>query len=193
VAVPLSTTAPGRDEGNVPASQTGSYLVKVTVSEHGAVSHAALGGLAVAYSAEYQFLGTDTGLLQEVARAGGGTVLSDAGSAFKVALPKIEVKESVAFLLLAVAALLLPLDIAARRLVVSRGDQRAWSEALQRREATVPAPVEPTLERLKGRLDRQKSRQPPPAPEEPAPEQPAAAEADDDLAARLLARRRKQG
>jgi hypothetical protein len=159
--------------------------VKVTVSEHGTVTHAALGGLAVTYSPEYQFLGTDAGFLQEVARAGGGVVLSDAGSAFKVALPKIQVRESLAFLLLAVAALLLPLDIAARRLVVSRGDQKVWSEALQRREATVPAAVEPTLERLKERLDRGKASR-------SAPE-PAPAAEDDDLAARLLARRKKQG
>jgi hypothetical protein len=190
VAVPLSTTAPGRYEGNFPASGTGSYLVKVTVSEHGAVTHAALGGLAVTYSPEYQFLGTDAGFLREVARAGGGTVLSDAGSAFKVPLPKIEVKESLAFLLLAVAALLLPLDIAARRLVVSRGDQKAWSEALQRREVTEPAPVEPTLERLKGRLDRGKASRPPSA--EPEAPEPTPAAEDDDLAGRLLARRKKQ-
>ncbi len=196
LAVPLSTTAPGRYEGNFPASQAGNYLVRVAVSEHGAVTHAALGGLSVAYSAEYQFLGTDAGFLQEIARAGGGTVLRDAGSAFKVALPKVEVKESLAFLLLAVAALLLPLDVAARRLVVSRGDRRAWSEALQRREVKVPVPaaVEPTLERLKGRLAQQRAGRPPPASEEPAaPEAPPAAPpaAEDDLAARLLARRKK--
>src|SRR5262249_45174588 len=144
----------GRYEGNFPASQTGSYLVKVTISEHGQVTHAALGGLAVAYSAEYQFLGTDAAFLREVARAGGGTVLPDAGSAVQVALPKVQLQESRASLLLAVAALLLPFDVAARRLIVSRGDRRAWAEALQRREAKVPAPVETTLERLKGRLDR---------------------------------------
>src|SRR5437763_12822099 len=61
---------------------------------------------------------------------------------------------SLAFLLLAVAALLLPLDVAARRLVISRGDRRAWSEALQRPESRVPAAVEPTLERLKERLEK---------------------------------------
>ena len=71
-----------------------------------------------------------------------------------MALPKVEVMESLAFLLLAVAALLLPLDVAARRLVISRGDRRAWSEALQRRESKVPAAVEPTLERLKSALAR---------------------------------------
>ena len=197
VEVPLATTAPGRYEGNFPASATGSYLVKVTVSEHGQVTHAALGGLAVAYSAEYQFLGTDAAFLQEVAKAGGGSVLSDAGSAFKVALPKVEVKESLAFLLLAIAAILLPVDIAARRLVVSRGDQKAWAEAMQRRvarEASVPAAVEPTLERLKGRLDKHKAGPAPPAEEPAVPaasSSPAGAE-DDDLAARLLARRKKQ-
>jgi len=78
----------------------------------------------------------------------------DARSGFTVALPKVEVMESLAFLLLAVAALLLPLDVAARRLVISRGDRRAWSEALQRRESKVPAAVEPTLERLKERLEK---------------------------------------
>ncbi len=195
VQVPLSTTAVGRYEGNFPASQTGSYLVKVTASEHGQVTHAALGGLAVAYSAEYQFLGTDPAFLQEIAKAGGGRVLPGAGSAFTVALPKIEVKESLAFLLLAVAAMALPFDIAARRLVLTRGDRTAWAEALQPPEARVPAAVEPTLERLKGRLDKQKSGRAP-AAEDPAvaaAAPPPAGADDDDLAARLLARRRKQG
>ena len=150
--VPLSPTAPGRYEGSFPAGRTGSYLVKVTASDQGKEVHTALGGLALAYSAEYRFLGTDLPFLSELARAGGGSVLPDGDSAFRVPLPRVAVKTSLAFLLLAIATILLPFDVAARRLVLARGDLRAWSEAFHRRDS--PAAVEPTLDRLRGRLDR---------------------------------------
>ncbi|HMC09175.1 MAG TPA: VWA domain-containing protein, partial [Actinomycetota bacterium] len=116
--VPLSPTAPGRYEGSFPAGQTGSYLVKVTASDQGKEVHTALGGLALAYSAEYRFLGTDLPFLSELARAGGGSILSDGAAAFRVPLPRVAVKTSLAFLLLAVATILLPLDVASRRLVL---------------------------------------------------------------------------
>lgn len=152
--------------------------MKVTASDQGKVIHAGLGGLAVGYSAEYQFLGTDPAFLQEIATAGGGRVLADAAGAFGVPLPRIEVQESLAFLLLAIAVLLLPLDVAARRLVLSRADRRAWAEALQRRGAEA-------LQRREGRV--------PAAGEQPAASARAQAAPgeEDDLAARLLARRKK--
>jgi len=206
VTVPLSTSAPGMFEGDFAASTTGSYVVRVTVNESGRVTRTALGGLAVAYSPEYQFLGTDRAVLDDIAKAGGGTVLTGASAAFGVALTPIKVRQSLSFLLLAIAVLGLPFDVAARRLVLSKGDSAAWAEAMRRRQSKVPAAVEPTLERLRGRLERHRAGS---SPSEPTPEEPlpvagartpetgtpagAPAGAEEDLAARLLARRRKQG
>jgi hypothetical protein len=139
------------------------------------------------------------------------------------------VGHSLAFWLLAIAAVLLPVDVAARRLVFRRSDAELWAALLRRTQA--PVEVEQTLGRLRqtvgqGRTRRAAaaSRAPTVSPEpassrgftaagEPAaardsaassrPE-PAAAGQDDgestspedgggDLAARLVARRRKRG
>jgi hypothetical protein len=89
--------------------------------------------------------------------------------------------------------LLLPFDVAARRLIFRAADAELWA-ALVRRGAGVPAAAEPTLARLRDRLDRVRTarraatdgEQPPETPDAP----PAAP--DSDLAARLLERRRKK-
>jgi len=197
--VPLSTTAPGSYAGSFPAESTGSYLVKVTVSAGGRVVHSAIGSLAVAYSAEYQFLGTNAPFLHQLAAAGGGIVLSSPAQAFTVPLPPIPVSDPLAFLLLAIAVILVPVDIAARRLVLTRSDSKAWAEAVH--PTPPPAAVEPTLDRLRARVERHE------AARRRAPEDGAAGggaatppspghgkgttEPEGDLAQRLLARRKK--
>ncbi|HMC07948.1 MAG TPA: hypothetical protein VKL22_01310, partial [Actinomycetota bacterium] len=144
------------------------------------------------YSAEYRFLGTDLPFLSELARAGGGSVLPDGAAAFRVPLPRVAVKTSLAFLLLAVATILLPLDVASRRLVLSRRDGGTWMEAFHRRDA--PAAVEPTLDRLRGRLDRLGTgARAGPGPEPGRPTEGEPAEEETDLAGRLLERRKKRG
>lgn len=189
VQVPLTATGPGTYVGTFPAGQTGSYLAHVSASSGGSVLHSALGGVAVAYSPEYRFLGTNLPSLRQLAKAGGGAILTSAAAAYAVKLPRISVDESLTAWLLALAAILVPIDIAARRLVMSRSDTKAWAEAV--RPPAAPAEVEPTLVRLRGRLDRraaggaEKAKPPPGAEREPEPEQ-------EDLAARLLAKRKKQ-
>lgn len=193
VQVPLTTTGPGTYAGSFPAGQTGSYLVAVSASSGGTVLHSALGGVAVAYSPEYQFLGTNTAFLRQLAQAGGGTVLASAAAAYGVALPRISVDEPLTAWLLALAALLIPIDIGARRLVMSRGDTKAWAQAV--RPPAAPAEVEPTLVRLRGRLERRASGGGETRPEPPragAPPESAPAEEQEDLAARLLAKRNKR-
>lgn len=193
VEIPLLTTGPGRFEGNFPAEQVGSYLLRVNASSAGKVQHAATTGIAVAYSPEYRYLGTDLRFLEQLARAGGGTVLTSPAAAYTVALPKVRVHLPLFFWLLALAVLLLPLDVAARRLIFRAADAELWA-ALVRRGAGVPAAAEPTLTRLRDRLDRVRTarrvasdgEQPPEAPDAP----PAAPVSD--LAARLLERKRKK-
>jgi uncharacterized membrane protein len=193
IEIPLQTTGPGRFEGNFPAEQVGSYLLRVNASSGGKVQHAATAGIAVAYSPEYRYLGTDLRFLEELARAGGGSVLASPAAAYKVALPPVRVHLPLFFWLLALAVLLLPFDVAARRLIFRAADAELWA-ALVRRGAGVPAAAEPTLARLRDRLDRVRTarrvatdgEQPPEAPDAPP------ATPDSDLAARLLERRRKK-
>src|SRR5205814_10335727 len=73
----LAATGPGRFEGDLAADQVGSYLLHVTQSAGGAVKHTSTFGVVVPYSPEYRELGTDLNSLRAVARAGGGTVITD--------------------------------------------------------------------------------------------------------------------
>jgi hypothetical protein len=118
--VPLAETGPGRFEGEIPTPEVGGYLMRVEVSAGGRVLHAATAGVAVAYSPELRFIGTDLGFLKQVARAGGGAVLSSATEALSEPLPPVDVTQPFSTWLLVLAALLLPLDVALRRLSLSR-------------------------------------------------------------------------
>ena len=118
--VPLAETAPGRFEGDVPTTNVGAYLMRVEVAAGRRVLQAATVGVAVAYSPELRFIGTDLPFLEQVARAGGGAVLSSAGEALSEPVPAVNVSTPLSEWLLLLAAILLPLDVALRRLVIGR-------------------------------------------------------------------------
>ncbi|MFN2463035.1 MAG: VWA domain-containing protein [Candidatus Dormibacteria bacterium] len=205
--VPLLLTASGRFEGDFPADQVGAYILRVTAGKHGRPEHAATAGLAVAYSPEFRFLGTDMNALSAIARAGGGQVLGSPDAALRVSLPPLQVQLGLAAWLLALAAVLLPVDVALRRLVFRRGDAEIWAAVVRRGEAA-PAEVEATLGRLRGSLDRKRAGRlgagvgatpsaaalPPPetgaSPNTTPAEAPPPGAESGDLAARLLERRR---
>jgi hypothetical protein len=123
-AVVLQPTAPERWEGTFPTTQVGAYVLRVTWQ---ARSSATTGlpsqlttttGLVVPYSPEFASSGTDTHFLNQLAHAGNGSVLdpNDTSSAFSTNLPPVYTSLSIVFWLFALAALLLPVDIALRRL-----------------------------------------------------------------------------
>lgn len=118
----LQPTAPQRWEGNFPAEQVGAYLLQVTwqgPSNSGSSGQLSTTiGLVVPYSPEFRTMGTDTRFLTLLAHAGGGSVLasSDYAAAFTSNLAPVSAALPITFWLLALAALLLPIDIAARRL-----------------------------------------------------------------------------
>jgi hypothetical protein len=180
----LSTTGNGRFEGDLPTEQVGSYLLRVTEREGGVIKHANTTGLAVPYSPEYRDLGTDLASLTAIARAGGGTVLTDAAMAFKVPVPKVQAARPLSELLLVLAILLFPIDIALRRLIFRMEDLPVWQAAL--RPAPAPAaPAEATVARLRDRVEgvraQRRTTQKPPIPPKP-----------DDPTGELLARRRRR-
>ncbi len=118
--VNLQPTAPERWEGNFPASQVGAYLLQVTWKGAGQkeATLSSTTGLVVPYSPEYRSQGTDIRLLKLLAQAGGGVLLSadDSANVFAQSLKPATASIPITFWLLILAALLLPIDIAARRL-----------------------------------------------------------------------------
>jgi uncharacterized membrane protein len=150
-ALTLSSTGPGRFEGDLRTDQVGSYLLHVTDSVGGAVKHASTIGLVVPYSPEYRALGTDNATLSAIARAGGGVLLTDASSAFNLPVPPVHAVQPIGELLLVLAILLFPLDVALRRLVLSAEDLPVWRAALKRAPAAA-LPAETTVSRLRERV-----------------------------------------
>jgi hypothetical protein len=150
-ALTLSSTGPGRFEGDLRTDQVGSYLLHVTDSVGGAVKHASTIGLVVPYSPEYRALGTDNATLSAIARAGGGVLLIDASSAFNLPVPPVHAVQPIGELLLVLAILLFPLDVALRRLVLSAEDLPVWRAALKRAPAAA-LPAETTVSRLRERV-----------------------------------------
>ena len=121
--VTLQPSAPGRWEGNFPTTGVGAYLLRVAWqardSTNKAVSQlSTTSGLVVPYSPEFNASGTDLRFLNLLAHAGDGSVLGpdDYAAAFASNLPSVHAALLITFWLFALAALLLPIDIALRRL-----------------------------------------------------------------------------
>jgi uncharacterized membrane protein len=122
--VTLQPTAPEHWEGNFATPQTGTYFIKALWQAKGNDTTNTSNQLStetamvVPYSPEYQTQGTDLRFLKQLAQVGAGTILSqqDPASAFTQTLKSTWVSTPITFWLLILAALLLPIDIAARRL-----------------------------------------------------------------------------
>ena len=147
----LGATGPGRFEGDLPTDQVGSYLVHVTQSVGGAVKHTNTFGLVVPYSPEYRDLGTDLNSLRAIARAGGGTLITDVAQVYRLPVPAAHGVQPLDELLLVLAIVLFPIDVALRRLILRVEDVPAWKQAFTRRPARAVA-AEATVARLKERV-----------------------------------------
>ena len=179
----LSPTGPGRFEGDLPTDQVGSYLLHVSESAGGIVRHTTTSGLVVPYSPEYRELGTNAATLKAIAQAGGGVMLSDLSQAFRVPVPAVHAARPISEILLVLAILLFPIDIALRRLIFRVEDLPAWRRALQR--APAPAvPAEATVTRLRERVEGVRAAR---AAQPRTPKKPP-----DDPTGELLSRRRRR-
>lgn len=206
--VQLEPSAPGQFAGSFPENQRGAYFV--TVEAHGA-GHAAAGqvGLDVSYSPEYRSTGLDLSFLRTVAVAGGGSVITSPGAAWRGNLPSVQAQDDLTLLLLLLAVLLLPIDVGVRRLVMSRRELRALVDALPWRVETPgrEEPVSAPLGAVRARRASRPTRVPPtpfwaagkggptvPHPESKGPPTPGTITAPehDSTAARLLAARRRK-
>ena len=184
----LSPTGPGRFEGDLPTDQVGAYLLHVSESVGGVVRHTTTTGLDVPYSPEYRNLGTDPVTLKAIAQAGGGKLLTDLSQVFSLPVPEVQAARPISELLLVLAILLFPIDIALRRLVFRLEDAPAWRAALQlQRAATRAVPAEATVTRLRERVETiRAARAAQPKTPKPGKHPP------DDPTGELLARRRRR-
>ncbi|MFQ5343065.1 MAG: VWA domain-containing protein [Anaerolineae bacterium] len=199
--VKLEQTAAGHYEGRVPVSQVGSYLVQIQQSERDTAAISQTTGFVVPYSPEYTSLTVDTALLTDITGTTGGRVGIEPAEAFAHTLETVERTRPIWTWLLLAAALLFPLDVAIRRVMLSRGDLRAaGTRLISRLRGRAPATgaEEPLLGELfeaKQRVSRRQRRAgeapaPPPEPLPqarggPAREPDADGEAGDDALERL--------
>ncbi len=177
-ALELQTVAPGRWQGRFAAAARGRYRVAVAAAGSGREERSA-GTLAVAYSAEYRRFRADPRLLARIAERTGGRLLTgseaEAKGLFALARQPRSASRSVLDWVLAAAAILLPLDVAARRVQFDPRSLLAWL----RRRRDQPPPTA-TMDALLKRV-----RSAPAAPAAPAvPLPPAPAGARPAAAAR---------
>ena len=132
-AINLQPAAPQRWQGSFSAIPVGVYVFQVTwkgIAGNGSADQlTATTGMVVPYSPEFRTQGTDTPFLKLLAQDGGGTLLNihNSSGAFTQNLAPVSASLPVTFLLLALAALLLPIDIAARRLSSLESLVVVWS------------------------------------------------------------------
>jgi len=158
--VPLQQTAPGRYEGEFPTPEVGAYLVTVTEGKKQGTQSA---GLAIPYPPDYRDLQPNDALLAQLADATGGQREPAPESVFGGPRDLARTPQDIWGLLLLLAALLWPADIALRRLVITPAQVLGGLAAGLRRVRlglpswgrSAPATHEPTLGRLlAGRQER---------------------------------------
>lgn len=148
--VALAQIAPGRYEAKFTPQTDGAYFLRVagTGSTDEEITIGQTSGWVLGYSPEYRHFEANPGLLESLAARTGGQDLSlleeenaAAAAIFNHNLETEAVSQPIWPWLALVAALLLPVDIALRRLVITRRDmERAWAATFGR---VLPQPVAP--------------------------------------------------
>ena len=143
---PIRQTGPGHYEGWFDAPHIGTYLVNVVqkASDSGAEKSTVV-GLSTAYSPEYRSTQANTYLMTQLAQAGGGRTEPPPAAVFGGDRPAVFSAADMIPKLLLLSMLLLPFDIAVRRLAVDSHDIRRWLSlltgripALQTQRAATP-------------------------------------------------------
>jgi Mg-chelatase subunit ChlD len=149
----LRQTAPGLYEGAFRPRETGIYLLHLAGWAGEDVVAAQTRGYVLAYSPEYRDNRADPTLLPDLAAIGHGRVLplAEPAEAFAHTLPPARATTDLWPWLLVAAILLLPLDVAVRRVIVGREElQHLWRQFSARlpRRSTTPQPMASSAARL---------------------------------------------
>ena len=144
-------------EGIAPAGPAGVYLVSVALEDEGRSLYRETIGAVRSYSAEYQPGPSDETFLREVASAGGGRYAITPADAFDPDLPSGRRTVEVTNWLVLLAALLFPVDVALRRVILTADDiaaAKAWRPAWRRDEDDPDQPRDQTAARDAAHLSR---------------------------------------
>lgn len=199
----LSQVGPGKFRGTFPTSAVGSYIVTVAEDDPKGGSRVSSAGFSVPYPAEYRTYRSNRPLLERMAKETGGEVISNPRQTTRpVQNPGYSIQELWSTFLL-FAAVVLPFDVAARRIALPVGvivaKALAWLRRRRELEAAVPAHVE-RLHAAKRRanVDATVGATPTPVPgdgsreERPRPTPPVT-RGGSTSSALLEAKRRRQG
>lgn len=158
--ITLQQVAPGRYEAEFDPQRQGAYFIQVA----GRGSDQTLGvaqtaGWVLSYSPEYRLRETNTGLLDEITSLTGGRVVGNAPElVFRHDIREETAATSLWPYLFLLATLLLPFDIAVRRVVITRTDLqklRAWiRERLGIRDRVQVRQTSARMAALKGAKER---------------------------------------
>jgi len=138
----LKQVGAGQYEMTTPADQPGAYLVWLGIKNDQEPMGQLNLGLVVPFSPEYRSGGVNYGLLEELARVTGGSLLEQPVKAFIHNLPALDSSREIWQILLLITALLFPIDVVLRRLVVTQRDIGAAKVWVLERINKVKKPVE---------------------------------------------------
>jgi len=185
---PLTQTAPGRYVAKVPASEPGSYITSVSLAGAGQVTQAPTTGFAVGYSPEYRALGPNKAALAGVARTTGGREIAPPEEAWTHDLAAVLSTRSLTWPLMLFALLLLPVEVAFRRLKLGA---LPVPPAVVRRRAATSQTTSSVAPSTSGETVRSPLAEAAPVfePVTPTPDEPQ----EDDALTRLRSAKRRAG
>jgi uncharacterized membrane protein len=160
--VELAPAGPGRYTARLPAIKAGAYLINVVSPNGRGQALVAQSSLVIPYPAEYKETGVELTRLAEIARAGGGEILTSPEQAFAPNLAPVRASRDLSSLLLILAGVLWLLDIAGRRLHFGAEERealrKAWSGIRERlalkRTRRVSEPSAPWADQTLVRVER---------------------------------------
>jgi Mg-chelatase subunit ChlD len=160
-SVVLSQIAPGRYAGDFAPGQQGIYLFNLSGKQDGnSSSFSETTGWALSYSPEYQRLDSNPDLLVRLAAFANGKVASaNPADIFTHDLKSTRASRPIWPWLLLLATLLLPFDIAVRRLIITKQDVskvREWMASRVRieRQTAEPVQADPRMQALRKAKER---------------------------------------
>jgi len=169
--VQLEQISAGKYQVIADLTKPGTYLVQIEASQDEQPIGQMTLGLVVPYSPEYRQQGVNIGLLEELARITGGGPLEGPLQVFLHDLPSTNSAREIWRALLMIVALLFPLDVAIRRVLLSPRDlakAREWVSNRFTRAGTSQPTKERILVQLFNARDRARTRTEGKAPKSPA-------------------------
>ncbi len=190
--VALTQTAPGHYEARVPATEPGSHIASVSLAGEGQLLQAPTTGFAVGYSPEYRSLGPNRAALTRIASLTGGRELRSPAEVWSDDLPAVLSTRPLWWPLMLLSLLLLPIEVAVRRLKLSA----LPAVPVMRAQARSPRKSEPPVSPASASLgDTSTTRAPAPAPtaSNPEPQAESKPPAGPDAMERLRTAKRRAG